>query len=719
MYIIDVFVTNSALSVNQLYSYYYEEDIEPFKRVEVYFASGKTSALVIKSREIDDLKKEEEKLGFRLSKIQRIIDEEPIISYEQFELAKWLSKTTISSFISCLNTMLPNVLRTSKNIKRAKENEYIKLNKNTDYKFTPKQKEVFESLKDDMLARDARKINGPIIKKLIDNGVIEIYKKEASFRRSELSINDNFKELTNDQKEVYEKVLNTDKLVSLLFGVTGSGKTEVYLHLARHFINQGKEVLILVPEISLTPQMISRVKERFNDVIFYHSELNDQERYEQYKRVKDGEVKIVVGTRSSIFLPFNDLGLIIIDEEHDTSYKQDNTPCYLAKNVAIKRALAFNSKVLLASATPSLDSYTRALKGEYELLRLNERINNKLPEIEIVDLIKALKGKESYILTNRLKEEIKNTLANHKQVIILLNRRGYSPIIKCSDCGTTLMCVDCDRPLNYHSKLGLLKCHECGRTYKLPKKCPKCGNESLIQYGFGTERVEEELKAIFKDASIERMDRDNVSRKGAHKDILDRFERHEIDILIGTQMIAKGLDYPDVTLVGILNADAGLAHQDYNAAKLTFDLLMQAAGRSGRAESMGKVIIQAFNPDHYVLKAVYNQDYDYFYKIEMNYRSKTSYPPYSHLLELMIYDTNNEHIDKSLTFLKERLDKLPYKHYRPSDLPRIKGNYRYRILIANKQLNVLIDDIWKIIDEYLKENKMAKIKIDVDPLYLE
>lgn len=719
MYIIDVFVTNSALSVNQLYSYYYEEDIEPFKRVEVYFANGKTSALVIKSREITDLKSEEEKLGFRLIKILRVIDEEPIISLEQFELAKWLSKTTISSFISCLNTMLPNVLRTSKNIKRAKENEYIKLNRNTDYKLTNRQKEIFDSLKDDMLARDARKISASIIKKLIDNGVIEIYKKEASYKRGELSINDNFKELTNDQKNVYEKILNTDKLVSLLFGVTGSGKTEVYLHLARHFINEGKEVLILVPEISLTPQMISRVKERFNDVIFYHSELNDQERYEQYKRVKDGEVKIVVGTRSSIFLPFNDLGLIIIDEEHDTSYKQDNTPCYLAKNVAIKRALAFKSKVLLASATPSLDSYTRALKGEYELLRLNERINNKLPEIEIIDLIKALKGKESYILTNKLKEEIKNTLDNHKQVIILLNRRGYSPIIKCSDCGTTLMCVDCDRPLNYHSGLGLLKCHECGRTYKLPKICPKCGNESLIQYGFGTERVEEELKAIFKDARIERMDRDNVARKGAHKDILDRFERHEIDILIGTQMIAKGLDYPDVTLVGILNADAGLAHQDYNAAKLTFDLLMQAAGRSGRAESMGKVIIQAFNPDHYVLKAVLNQDYDYFYKIEMNYRSKTSYPPYSHLLELMIYDTNNEHIDKSLAFLKERLDKLPYKHYRPCELPRIKGNYRYRILISNKQLNVLIDDIWKIIDEYLKEKKMAKIKVDVDPLYLE
>ncbi len=719
MFLIDVFVTNSSLSVNRLYSYYYDENIDSFKRVEVYFANGKTSALVIKSKEIEDLKKEEEKLGFKLIKIIKVIDEEPIISNEQFELAKWLSKTTVSSFISCLNTMLPNVLKTSKNIKRAKENEYIRLNKNTDYKFTNRQKEIFDLLEDDMLAKDARKINNQIIKRLIDNDVIEIYKKEAEYKKGELSINDNFKELTVNQKEVYEKILNTDKLVSLLFGVTGSGKTEVYLHLARHYINKGKEVLILVPEISLTPQMIQRVKERFNDVIFYHSELNDQERYEQYKRVKDGEVKIVVGTRSSIFLPFNDLGLIIIDEEHDTSYKQDNTPCYLAKNVATKRALAFGAKLLLASATPSLDSYTRALKGEYELLRLNERINNKLPVIEIIDLIKALKDKQSFILTNRLKQEIKNTLDNHKQVIILLNRRGYSPIIKCIDCGTTLMCKDCDRPLNYHYQLGLLKCHECGRTYKLPKLCPKCGNDSLIQYGFGTEKVEEEIKAIFKDAKVERMDRDNVSRKGAHKDILDRFERHEINILIGTQMIAKGLDYPDVTLVGILNADAGLAHQDYNAAKLTFDLLMQAAGRSGRAKDEGKVVIQAFNPEHYVLKAILNQDYDYFYNIEMNYRSKTSYPPYSHLLEIMIYDNNIEHINNSLKFLEEKIDKLSYKHYRPNEIGRIKGNYRYRILITNKQLNPLINDVWDIIDEYLKQKQMAKIKVDVDPLYLE
>ncbi len=718
MYIIEVFVTNSSLSVNQLYSYYYDEDIEPFKRVEVYFASGKTNALVIKTREINDLKVEEEKLGFRLLKILRVVDDEPIISLEQYELAKWLSKTTISSFISCLNTMLPKALRTSKNIFLAKQKEYIRII-NKEIKLTSRQSEVLSKLHDEMLASDARKISTSMVKKLIDLGVVETYKKESSYRSSELSINNNFKELTKDQQKVYDSLLSSEKMVSLLFGVTGSGKTEVYLHLARHYINQGKEVLILVPEISLTPQMIARVKERFNDVIFYHSELNDQERYEQYKRVKDGDVKVVVGTRSSIFLPFNDLGLIIIDEEHDTSYKQDNSPCYLAKNVAIKRAMHFNAKVLLASATPSLDSYTRALKGEYELLKLSERINNTLPNIEIINLLNVLKNKQSYIISDKLKDEIQNVLDNHKQAIILLNRRGYSPIVKCASCGTTLMCNDCDVPLNYHNDIKLLKCHQCGRTYKLPKLCPKCKEESLIYYGFGTEKVEEILHNLFPSASIERMDRDNVSKKGSHSRILNRFERQEIDILIGTQMIAKGLDYPNVTLVGILNADAGLAHQDYNAAKLTFDLLMQASGRSGRADTSGKVIIQAFNPDHYVLKSILNQDYDYFYNIEMNYRSKTSYPPYSHLLEIILEDNNIEHINKSLAFLEEKINKLPYKHYRPSELGKIKGNHRYRILMINKQLNPLINDIWTIIDEYLKENKMARIKIDIDPLYLE
>lgn len=718
MFIIECFVTNSSLNVNQLYSYYYDEDIEKYKRVNVNFAFSNTSAIVINTIEIQSLQEKEKELGFKLSKIIEVIDDEPIINDFQFSLAKWLSLTTISPFISCLNVMLPKALRTSKIIKSPRLLEYIKKN-DVNYKFTTKQKEIFDKLDDDTLLSDARKLSVSIINKFIEKGVLSIYQKEKVYTNKEIINQTAFKTLTASQNKVYESILNTEKLVSLLFGITGSGKTEVYLHLAKYYLSLNKQVLILVPEISLTPQMIQRVKERFNDVIFYHSELSDQERYEQYRRVKEKDVQIVVGTRSSIFLPFDDLGLVIIDEEHDNSYKQDSTPCYSAINVAKRICYLKNAKLLLASATPSLDSYTRALKGEYQLLKLEERINNQLPEINIINLNEEIKNKNSYIISKPLFEELNNTLINKKQAIILLNRRGYSPIVKCSECASTLMCQACDVPLNYHKDENVLKCHACGRIYKLVNECPKCKSHKLIYYGFGTKKVEEELNKLFKDAKIERMDRDNVTKKGAHKKILDDFASHNIDILIGTQMIAKGLDYPDVTLVGILNADSGLMHQDYNSSKLTFDLLMQASGRSGRATNKGKCLIQAFNPDHYALKAVLKQDYNYFYNIEMNYRMKLSYPPYSHILEIIVSDVNDERLNKSIGYLMDKLKDLNIKLYKPLSLNKINGLNRKRIMLLDSNMKNLIDSTWSIVNDYLKQKGLSKIKIDIDPQFLE
>ena len=717
MYLVEVYVTNASLNVNYPFTYYSEYKIDKYVRVNVSFHNAKTNAIVSNCFYTDKtIEKINEEKGYRLLKIIDVIDSEPIISQELFDLAFWLSKTTVSPLISCLNSMLPKTLKAGKNNIKPKLVRKIKIN-NFNCALTNKQNEVFNNLCDGMLVSEARKISTSIVNTLIKKGVINEYEEEASYINNSVD-KTSFKVLTKDQSIVYDSIINTDKMVSLLFGVTGSGKTEVYLHLARYYLNLNKEVLILVPEISLTPQMINRVKERFEDVIFYHSELSDQERYEQYKRVKNHEVKIVVGTRSSIFLPFNDLGLIIIDEEHDSSYKQDNIPTYNAKNVAFKRALSFNAKVLLASATPSLESYSRALKGDYNLLELKNRINLTLPEINIVDLSKKVRN-DSYIITNQLKEEISKCLFNNKQVIILLNRRGYSPIVKCGECSSTLMCSDCDTPLNYHKDENILKCHQCGRIYKIPKYCPKCGKESLIFYGFGTKRVEEELNKLFPEANIERMDRDNVSKKGAHEKILNRFGNGEIDILIGTQMIAKGLDYPNVTLVGILNADAGLMHQDYNSAKVTFDLLMQASGRSGRANDIGKVIIQAFNVDHYAIKAVLNQDYNYFYNIEMNYRNKTNYPPYSHIAEILLSDEYLNRLDKSTRFINERISKLDIKKYKPCELPKIKKQHRIRILLIDKDIVNLLNQLHIIIDEYLKCSNMSRIKVDIDPLYLE
>ena len=719
MYLVNVLVTNASLNVNQLFSYYYDEYIEPYKRVEVIFSRAKNKAIVISCESINDLKKKEEELGFKLLKIVNVIDEEPIITFKQFELAKWLSKTTVSPLISCLNTMLPKALRTSKNIKTQRFIERIKINK-IDCAYTLKQKEFLLKIKNGMLAQDARKISSSIFNKLKDLNVIEIYKEEKKYIEDNNLISNNFKTLTKDQELVYNSVLKTDKNVSLLFGITGSGKTEVYLHLAKHFIENNKNVLILVPEISLTPQMIERVKDRFNNVIFYHSELSDQERYEQYIRVKNNEARIIVGTRSSIFLPIENLGLIIIDEEHDNSYKQDNMPCYSAINVAKKISHEEKCKVLLASATPSLDSYTRALNGEYNLTMLNKRINNKLPDIEIIDLVKEIKSKSSsYIISNKLKDELFNCLNKKEQAIILLNRRGYSPVCRCLDCGTTLMCRDCDTPLNYHKDENVLKCHQCGKIYKTVDKCPKCNSKKIEFYGFGTKKVEETLKSYFPKARIERFDRDNVFKKGSHKEILDRFGKNEIDILVGTQMISKGLDYPNVSLVGILNADAGLIHQDYNSSKITFDLLMQASGRSGRADINGKVIIQAFNPEHYALKSVLKQDYSYFYNIEMNYRQKMNYPPYSHILEFIVSDTNYDKAQKSINYLFQELEKSNFKVFKPFDLPKANAFHRKRILVLSKDYSSLLTYSWDLVSLYLKQKQMSNIKIDIDPLYLE
>ena len=428
MYLIEAYVTNASLNINKPFTYYFDRDIEKYCRIRVLFRNSPNVALVVNSYHSDKTIEEiNEEKGYKLQKVLDVIDEKSVISDELYELALWMSKTTISPLVSCLNSMLPKTYKTSKNIRNIR---YItKIKKNTgEYEFTPRQKQIYDKIFDGMSYTELNGMSPSITKKLLDMKAIEKYEEELSYINSSID-KTAFKTLTQDQKKAYEGLINTDKLVSLLFGVTGSGKTEVYLHLARHYLSLDKDVLILVPEIALTPQMIERVKQRFDDVVFYHSELNDQERYEQYKRIKNREVRIVVGTRSSIFLPFSDLGLIIIDEEHDSSYKQDNTPCYHVRNVAIKRAHDHGGKVLLASATPSLDSYTRALKGDYQLLELKNRINLTLPQIEIIDLNKSVRKDQSYIISKRLKEELDKTLETNKQTIILLNRRGYSPIV--------------------------------------------------------------------------------------------------------------------------------------------------------------------------------------------------------------------------------------------------------------------------------------------------
>lgn len=720
MYLLEVYVTNASLKVNKPFTYCSFEFVAKFCRVRVRFNGQLTSAIVVNYQNVDkSLDELSAELGFIPNEIIDVIDSSPILYEWQYDLAKWIARTTISPLISCLNVMLPKNLKTSKEIASSKREVYLIKEENYNISLTTRQKEVYDSLPDEILKSEANKISRHIIAKLIDLKLFREEVRESRYVNEKPTNPSSFKELTIEQKKAYDDFIKSDKLVSLLFGVTGSGKTEVYLHLARYHLSLNKEVLILVPEISLTPQMIRRVKERFLDVIFYHSGLNDNERYEQYKRVKNAEAKIVVGTRSSIFLPFNNLGLIIIDEEHDTSYKQDSTPLYDARNVAFKLGMLFNAKILLASATPSLQSYSHALKGDYDLLQLKNRINHSLPKISVIDMTKDIKRSKSYIISEELKKAIANVLERRHQVIILLNRRGYSPIIKCADCNETLMCKDCDIPLSYHNDEHVLKCHQCGRVYKLIDYCPNCHSHNLVYYGFGTKKVYESLKQLFPEARIERMDRDNTNTKGAHEDILNRFERHEIDILIGTQMIAKGLDFPLVELVGILNADAGLMHQDYNAAKLTFDLLMQASGRSGRSEIDGKVLIQAFNVEHYVLKAVLKQDYNYFYNIEMNYRHRGHYPPYSHIIAIYLSDTSLERLNKSKDIFNELIDACPYRKYPLTSINKLNRVHRLRILVMDADLTAVLRYLTGLINEYLNKKNVSNIKVDINPTYLE
>lgn len=718
--IVQVYVMTSSLNIDRPFTYYSDEDIKVATRVKVIFNRVKMLALVVGVEKTEMTSAEVDKLyGMKISRVIEIVDDKPIFDKELQDLASWLAKTTLSPYISCINAMLPKAFKITKEVIKPKKIVYIeKLDKDR-HGLTSRQKEVLEKIDDGMSYSDARKISTSIVSRLLKDGYI-IKKERDDLTSNERSfVKKDFRELTVDQKKVYDGIIASKKTVDLLYGVTGSGKTEVYLHLARHELEMQRQVLILVPEIALTPQMIERVRERFDDVAIYHSYLNDNERYREYMRVKNREVEVVVGTRSAIFLPFSDLGLIIIDEEHDHSYKQDNVPCYSAKNVAYKRALDLGAKVLLASATPSLDTFTKAKRGDYGFFELTHRINESIPKVEIVDLKKEVKSGGSYIISKELKEALDQTLARNKQAIILLNRRGYTPIIRCADCMSVMMCDDCDTALTYHKDEDILKCNICGKTYKVPVVCPNCGSPHLVSYGLGTKKVVETLEKMYPEAKVGRMDADNTHVKDGHAKILKIFERHGYDILVGTQMIAKGLDYPDVTLVGILSADNGLLKTSFNSTEMTFDLLMQASGRSGRAKDEGRVIIQAMSSDHYVLRAVKAQDYLLFYNIEMNLRKRADYPPYTRFVIIILSDTNKERLERSVEILEDLTQDIKERRFKPFRLNKINRKERYRFTFLTKDLASTIIALQKAITEYTKEKNVSALKVDVDPLYME
>ncbi|MFC5541303.1 primosomal protein N' [Ureibacillus suwonensis] len=537
-----------------------------------------------------------------------------------------------------------------------------------------------------------------------------------------------FLTLTAEQETALKDILDAMDKGSpetfLLHGVTGSGKTEVYLQAIQHCIQQGKEAIVLVPEISLTPQITNRFRSRFGEqVAVMHSGLSVGEKYDEWRKVHQQKVKVVVGARSAVFAPFENVGLIILDEEHESSYKQEDSPRYHARDVAIWRGKFHQCPVILGSATPSLESYARARKNVYKLLTLKERaLKQPLPSVEIVDMREELKKGNRSMFSEKLADSIRDRLKKKEQIVLFLNRRGYSSFVLCRDCGTVMQCENCDISLTYHRYNEKLKCHYCGYEQPVPTNCPECGSEHIRYFGTGTQKVEEELTKLFPEARVLRMDVDTTKRKGAHEAILEDFGAEKADILLGTQMIAKGLDFPNITLVGVLSADTSLHLPDFRAAERTFQLLTQVSGRAGRAEKPGEVIIQSYTPEHYAIQFAKEQQYEPFYKKEMMMRHEAAYPPYYYIALIQV---SHEDVMMSAEYAKRCADYLRSSLSfdasiigpTTAGIVRLQNRYRYQCLIKYKIEPNLIPTFLQLMKIYRTEwiKKGIVLTIDLNP----
>lgn len=524
---------------------------------------------------------------------------------------------------------------------------------------------------------------------------------------------------------ILQSVQEQQSQTYLLEGITGSGKTEVYLQVIAEVLNQGKTAIMLVPEISLTPQMVQRFKSRFGEhVAVMHSGLSQGEKYDEWRKIERGEAEVVVGARSAIFAPIENIGVIIIDEEHEASYKQEETPRYHARDLAIWRSEYHHCPVVLGSATPSLESRARAQKNVYQRLRLTQRANQAatLPTIDVVDMRQEVENGNVSSFSMSLQEKIQERLEKNEQSVLLLNRRGYSSFVMCRDCGYVLPCPNCDISLTLHMNSKTMKCHYCGHEERIPYRCPNCGQDKIRYYGTGTQKVEEELQTLLPDSRILRMDVDTTRRKGAHEKILRTFDEGQADILLGTQMIAKGLDFPNVTLVGVLNADTALNLPDFRSSERTFQLLTQVSGRAGRAEKPGEVIIQSFNPEHYAIQLAKAQDYEDFYTKEMYIRHRGDYPPYYFTVQITASHPEENEAAKQMfqiaTKLKQGLSpQAILLGPTPNAIMRVNNRYFYQVIIKYKQepmLQPLLKEI--LTDTQRATARGLKLSIDAEPM---
>lgn len=718
--IIGVLVELSNKNIDRVFDYSvpdcFLDKIKLGIRVKVPFGKMELEGFVVEVKDSSDIE---------VKDILDVIDDEAILNSELLELGKKMQEDTLATLISCYQIMLPKALKAKNGqVINKKFDTYYYLNKDIVCygKLSTSQEKIINLCmeKEFVLRKELVDISLSSLNTLIKKNIL-LEKKLEHYR---LSYNEKIepkKELTNDQKSVVDEVLaNTGYVPYLLFGVTGSGKTEVYMELIEDSLNKGKTSIVLVPEISLTPQMVLRFQKRFGDnIAAIHSALSDGEKYDEWRRIVSGEAKIVIGARSAIFAPLNNIGMIIIDEEHSDSYKQDDSnPRYNAKDIALLRGKYHNCPVIMGSATPSLEVFARAKKGVFKLLELPNRINGKsLPHINIVDMnemISKTKGHFSPVLL----EAISARLLKNEQIILLLNRRGYSSFVTCKNCGYTFKCPNCDITLTYHKSSRTLRCHYCGYGTKVYDTCPECHEKSINDLGVGTEKVEEELNKLFPESRILRMDFDTTSRKGMHEKMIKAFKNHEYDILLGTQIVSKGLDFDNVTLVGVINADTSLNIPDFRSSETTFSLLAQVAGRAGRSDKEGEVIIQTFNPEHYAIQYTKKHDYLGFYNREMSIRRELKYPPYYYICYVKISGKDNKYIyEESLKITKlfhNKLISMIILGPSPCTIFKLNNIYRYGIILKYKKDEDLREVLNKVIEHY-KDNRNIKIDVNFNP----
>lgn len=794
----EVIVDVPTMQTDQPFTYLVPSEMETAlqvgMRVEVPFGNGNRHVQGF----VMAIQKSEESANPSLKAVIRLLDLAPVVNEELLLLADYMKKITYAFKITCLQTMLPSVMKaeydkliypladtpeiqalfgqreviswkeaeeegslsqlirwrqeqlvdikyevhTRNKVKTIRlvrslltekqiEEEWAKLRQNA-----KKQKELLlclsELSQEESIAyfKD-KEISTAVLNQGKEKGWLEFVESERYRDPYQDRVFDQTTalELNAEQKNAVEQIITAGQQqkdqVFLLEGITGSGKTEVYLQSIADVLSENKTAIMLVPEIALTPQMVERFKGRFGEsVAVLHSGLSQGEKYDEWRKIEREEAQVVVGARSAIFAPLKNIGLIIIDEEHESSYKQDETPRYHARDLATWRSKYHHCPIVLGSATPSLESRARAQKGVYQLLQLNHRAKAaaQLPAIEIVDMREEFQNHRTSTFSANLQEKIQDRLDKKEQTVLLLNRRGYSSFVMCRDCGFVLPCPNCDISLTLHMDTRSMRCHYCGHEEPIPNRCPNCGGNKIRYYGTGTQKVEEELRELYPQARILRMDVDTTRRKGAHEQILQKFGAKEADILLGTQMIAKGLDFPEVTLVGVLNADTSLNLPDFRSSEHTFQLLTQVSGRAGRAEKPGEVVIQTFNPQHYAIELAKKQNYEQFYQQEMHVRHRGGYPPYYFTVKITASHPEEQVAAKKIFQIANQLKEVLSPQSlllgpTPSMILRVKNRYYYQLIIKYKHEPNLPHVLDEILNGSQKEQRQGLfVAIDNEPL---